>query len=192
MGFRKYPKQLLFALSCILLATGIGLAIVFEILDFTFEGPLGIVIAALLGTGICLQVFTLIRYWLPESILVQPASISMSGENLRVGLGNRQLRHAKLTILFSAVSGIVAVILYVVGVFVAFTNFNFASGTNDAGLLIMLASLAVGFIAAVSNLVGIAFGWMSWRSTGVIKWFMVATLIPVFLVTTFLLVFSFL
>ena len=68
--------------------------------------------------------------------------------------------------------------LFFGGILVSFIGFNFASGTNDFGLIMILAGIVVGGIAIISGLVGIVFGWMAWNSSGRFYWLIAACSVP--------------
>ncbi len=178
MKRKSIVSQPLFKLGVVTCLIGLALSFIFGITEIPFEGPAGITNSVLLGSGICLLLLTWIRSIVPACSIVSTTGIDVDQEEQANILGRRQLRLAKLTVLFSIASMVLAVALYVLGVAVAFTSFDFASGTNDAGLIIILTGIVTGTIGLVTDLAGVRCSWMAWRTSSHIRWFVLSLAMP--------------
>jgi hypothetical protein len=155
-------NNMLIAFGAALMMIGLALAALFGSMDVPAEGVAGIAVAAILGSGICVLLLAGLRRIL---------SVSRSRLSNEIEIW---VNRTKLTLCFSMAASVVAFALLYGGVAVAFINFNFASGTNDIGLIMMLTGFAVGAIAIMGDLVGIVFGGIVWKTLGNRRWLLAA------------------
>lgn len=177
--------------GCVLLATGFGLGLLFGTFDVQVEGPAGIAVAILFGTGLCGLLLAAVGRVLPRTMSPQNNDDKASKERQLRDLAESYLHLTKLTLFFSAASTIAAFALFLGGIPVAFIGFNFASGTNDFGLIMMFTGIVVGVIAILSSLFGIPVGWISWSVSGKSNWFFVVLALPIVQTVSFLVVWYF-
>ncbi len=184
------PKRtfelVLIAIGFGFLISGFGLGLLFGSLDVSAKGPAGIAVAILFGCGICLLLFAALQPITSVSGFLKPNNAELSESERPRSLAELSVSRAKLAICFSAAATVMAFALFYGGIKVAFIGFNFASGTNDVGLITLLTGIVVGIIAIVSSLVAILLGWSAGNASGKFYWFFAALAVPLFQAVTYL------
>lgn len=99
-------------------------------------------------------------------------------ENSGQSVATRWRHRAKLAVLGSAAISVLAIGLYVTGVGLYFSNFNFAAGGDGRGALLLLIAICVGLVGLISQIAGLVAGWMDWKATGSRRWFVAAISLP--------------
>jgi hypothetical protein len=175
------------AIGCGLLITGFGLSLLFGSIEVPASGPAGFAVATLFGVGLSVLLFAALHRTISRPVAIG----STPGDRPE----NEQLRYwadvsvwrTKLAICFSVASTFLAFALFFGGIPVAFIDFNFASGTNDIGLIMMITGMVVSVIAIIGGLVAIPWGWMARNASGNSYWLCAAMALPVFQAFAFLL-----
>jgi hypothetical protein len=93
-------------------------------------------------------------------------------------LRDRWRRRTLFALILSRVATVLAVALFVAGVGIYFANFNFGSGGDARGAVLLLAAPCLGLIAVSGDLYGILAAWMTWRSSGSGWWLAMAIALP--------------
>ncbi len=168
------------------LALGFGLGLLFGTIDVPVEGPAGIAVAILFGFGLCILLFAALR----RVIFVSDPRKSKADDLLESERPGRfadlKVRSTKLAIRFTAITTAIAVALFFGGIPVAFLGFNFASGTNDVGLIMIFTGMVVGAISIVSGFVAILLGGSVLCTSGKVYWLFVSLAVPIFQVIAYL------
>jgi hypothetical protein len=82
-------------------------------------------------------------------------------------------------LVFSQVVTLLAIGAFVAGVAVYFANFNFGSGGDARGMIVLFAALGLGVIAVIGDLYAIVAACLTWRYAGSPGWLAVSLLLPV-------------
>lgn len=115
-----------------------------------------------------------------------------SAEENRIGSSpsDRWRQRTLNAFLFSRVVTVLAVVLAIGGLVVYFGNFNFASGGDVRGMMIVLVGVFLAAIAMLGNLYSIYAAWRIRRYTGSISWLLIAILFPVVETAVFVVVWN--
>lgn len=184
MKLGKRVERLLIAIGCGLLLLGLGLGLLFGSVEVPVSGPAGIVVATLFGFGLCILLLAALHRLIPDSNHFNADIPSESDRYL--SLADLKVWRTKLAICFSATCTVLAFALFFGGILVAFIGFDFASGTNDIGLIMILTGMVVGAIAIFSGFVSILLGWSAWYTSRKVTWLFVALAVPIFQVVAYL------
>jgi hypothetical protein len=103
-------------------------------------------------------------------------------------LSKQWRRRTIRALIFARVMTGLAVGLFIAGVAVYFANFNFGSGGDTRGAVILVAAACLGVIALIGDLYGIFAASVIWRSAGSGWWLAIALLLPVLEIVAFALV----
>ena len=71
-----------------------------------------------------------------------------------------------------------AVGIYFVGVVIYFSNFNFGSGGDRRGAVLVFVAIFLGLLAVVSDLWAILAAGMTWKNSGSAGWLALALVLP--------------
>lgn len=174
------------AFGCGFLIAGFGLSLVFGTIGVPAEGPAGIAVAILFGLGLCTLLSALLRRTIRRSEFLKTPIADLSESDRPRYSAESSVWQAKFATYFSTASTFLAFALFFGGISVAFIGFNFASGTNDFGLIMILTGIVVAVIAIVSGIVAVFLGWRAARRTGSFLWFVFALALPAFQAVAYL------
>lgn len=160
-----------------LMAVGVVLALLLSIFEIRADSSTGFVVSTIFGMGISLLLLAWLRRMLPISMSSSDALLDHDVAKKSQSM-NQWIRNTKISMCFSLVTALLALGLCFGGVAIAFVNFNFASGTNDVGVYILLTGLALVALSGLSTLVGVVVGWMTSRATGNLLWLSIACVFP--------------
>jgi hypothetical protein len=107
------------------------------------------------------------------------SSLDMQRQDRQL-LRNQWRRRTIRALMFSQVATVLAIGLYFSGVTIYFANFNFGSGGNSQGAIILVAALCLSTLAIIGDTLGILFAWITWRYTGSPWWLVITILLPLF------------
>jgi hypothetical protein len=93
-------------------------------------------------------------------------------------LSDRWRRRTLFALIFSRVVTVLAIGLFVAGAVMYFANFNFGSGGNARGAVMLLAAPCLGLVAVIGDLYGILAAWVTWRNSGSGWWLALAIVLP--------------
>ena len=87
-------------------------------------------------------------------------------------------RYTIRALIVSQLVCLLAVGLYIAGVAMYFADFNFASGGDSRGAVILVAALILSIFGIVGALLTVLCSWNTWRFAGSRWWLVVAILLP--------------
>lgn len=172
-------------IGCGLSLSGFALWLVLGLVETSVSGPGGLAVAILFGCGLCTWLLAALYRMLYGSALPLTNSGTEAEQERHKTFAELRVLRAKCSICYAALATVLTYALIVVGIPVAFIGFDFAHGTNDLGLVIILTGLVVGVVAIISGLIAIILGWIAARTNGNFKWLLAAIAIPLIQVTSY-------